>query len=113
MTKQLNIQDVDFEVYLENALKLYGYLFPTTDEQMSVFEENVKDIPLPEKFDSPDFVFENKKQQFKRKGIVLDNSVGERNWALAAREGKEIPEDILAKMKRDKEEARKKQNGNK
>lgn len=113
MTKKVNIQDVDFEAYLENALKSYGYLFPTTDEQMSIFEENMGDIPLPEEFISPDFVFENKKRVFKKKAIVIDNSEGERNWALAARDGKDISADMLAKMKKDKEEAKKKQNRNK
>ena len=110
MTKKIDIHNADFEAYLENALKSYGYLFPTTDEQMSIFEENMENIPLPEELESPDFVFENKKQIFKRKPIFLDNSEGERNWALAAREGKDIPEDILAKMKKDKEEAKRKLN---
>lgn len=115
MNKKINIHDVDFDAYLENALKSYGYLFPTTDEQMSIFEENIEGSPLPKEFESPDFVFENKKQIFKQKLIVIDNSEGERNWALAAREGKDISEDILEKMKKDKEEAKKrqKQNGNK
>jgi len=108
MKKKINIQDADFEAYLENALKSYGHLFPTTDEQMSVFEDNMENIPLPEELESPDFVFKGKKQTFKQKTIVFDNSEGERNWALAARDGKEIPEDILAKMKKDKEEAKKK-----
>ena len=45
----------DFEAYLENALKSHGYLFPTTDEQMSVFEENIDYIPLPKELESPDF----------------------------------------------------------
>lgn len=34
------------------------------------------------------------------------------NWAIAARDGKDIPSDILEKMKQDKEEAKKRQNGN-
>lgn len=113
MNKKINIHSVDFETYLENALKSYGYLFPTTDKQMSIFEENMENISLPEELESPDFVFENRKQTFKQTTFVIDNTDGERNWAMAAREGKEIPENILAKMKKDKEEAKKKRNGNK
>ena len=113
MTKKINIQDVDFEAYLENTLKSYGYLFPTTDEQMSIFEENMEDIPLPEELESPNFVFEDKKQTFKRAIIPFENSESDKNWALAAREGQEITEEMLEKMKKDKEEAKKKQNGNK
>ena len=112
MTKKIKIQDSDFEAYFENALRSHGYLFPTTDEQMSVFEESIDYIPLPKELESPDFVFEDKKQTLKKRVIAIDNSEGERNWALAAREGKDIPEDMLAKMKRDKEEAKKKKNDN-
>ena len=39
MKKKINIQEVDFEVYLDNALKSCGYLFPETDEQISIFEK--------------------------------------------------------------------------
>lgn len=112
MKKRINIQEADFELYLDNALKSYGYLFPETDEQMTVFEENMETISIPEELESPDFVFEGKKRVFTPTIIPINNSEGENNWALAARDGKEIPSDILEKMKKDKEEARKKLNGN-
>ena len=41
MKKKINIQEVDFEVYLDNALKSCGYLFPETDEQISIFEKDM------------------------------------------------------------------------
>ena len=41
-THKMNISDANFEAFLENAIKSYGYLFPTTDEQMSTFEENIR-----------------------------------------------------------------------
>ena len=44
MKKRINIQEADFELYLDNALKSYGYLFPETDEQMTVFEENMENM---------------------------------------------------------------------
>lgn len=113
MIKKININDIDFEAYLDNALKSYGYLFPLTDEQMSVFEENMENIPLPENLESAKCIFEGKKRKMPPVTVIINNTEGERNWAIAAREGKEIPEDILAKMKKDKEEAKKKQNGNK
>lgn len=113
MAKKIDMNSIDFEVYLDNALKSYGYLFPLTDEQMSVFEKNLEEIPLPEEFESPDFIFEGKARTLTQTIKVIDNSEGERNWAFAARDGKEISEEILIKMKKDKEEAKKKQNGNK
>lgn len=113
MIKKININDIDFEAYLDNALKSYGYLFPLTDEQMSVFEENMENIPLPENLESVDCIFEGKKREMPPIRVTINNTEGERNWAIAAREGKEIPKEILAKMKKDKEEAKKKHNGNK
>lgn len=67
MTKKIKIQDADFEAYLANALKSHGYLFPTTDEQMSFFEENIDYIPLPKELESPDFVFEETREKFPEK----------------------------------------------
>lgn len=112
MKKIINIQEIDFELYLDNALKSYGYLFPETDEQMSIFEENMGEISLPKELDSPNFIFNSERKVFKRKAVAFDNSEGENNWAIAARDGKDIPDNILEKMKKDKEEAKKKQNGN-
>lgn len=112
MKKKVGIQEVDFEVYLDNALKSHGYLFPETDEQISIFEEDMDQMPIPEDLNSPDFVFKSTRRITKKSPVVFDNSEGEKNWAIAARDGKDIPNDILEKMKKDKEEAKKKQNGN-
>jgi len=97
----------DFEKYLSNALKQYGYLFPETDSQMAVLEKNLENIPLPQEFESPDFVFSGNRKNFKTIKFSIDNTEGEYNWAIAAREGKEIPDDMLAEMQKDKENARK------
>ena len=45
------------EAYIKDLLKSTGYLFPETDEQMSIYEANVTLIELPEKFRTPEFVF--------------------------------------------------------
>lgn len=114
MEKKAKTYNEGFEGYLENALKSYGYLFPTTDNQMSCFEKNLEEFPLPKEFESPDFIFTKKEKKKIKKTITIpDNTEAERNWALAARDGKDISDDILLKMKKDKEEAKKKQNGNK
>ncbi len=113
MKEKINIHDIDFESYLENALKSNGYLFPETDEQMDIFEEQMENIPFPKELNSPDFVFSDKRRIFMKTEKFIDNIEGEKNWAIAARDGKEISNDIFAKMKKDKEEARKKLNGDK
>lgn len=114
MENKVNIHDEKFENYLINALKSHGYLFPTTDDQMFCCEKNLENHTLPEEFESPDFVFAQKgKRKFLNKNIFTTNSKAERNWSLAARDGKDIPEEILLKMKKDKEAAKKIQNGDK
>ena len=37
------------EAYIKDLLKSTGYLFPETDEQMSIYEANVTLRELPEK----------------------------------------------------------------
>jgi len=113
MKKVTDMHDAEFEHYVNKGLKSLGYAFPETDEQMSVFEKRIGTHSLPEEFQSPDFVFNNE-----RKAPIISfqkqiNETAEKNWAIAARDGKDIPDDILAKMKTDRENARKKRNGNK
>ena len=76
------------------------------------FEKDMDQIPIPECLNSPDFVFKSQRRIIKKNLKVFDNSEGDMNWAIAARDGKDIPSDILEKMKQDKEEAKKRQNGN-
>lgn len=111
MKKVTEMHDAEFEHYVNNGLKSLGYAFPETDDQMSVFENKISILPLPEELQNPDFVFNN---QRKVRVISIQNQineVAESNWAIAAREGKEIPKEILEKMKKDKENARSKSNG--
>jgi hypothetical protein len=110
MKKKIAIDRIDFEAYANNALKSYGFLFPDTDEQMDVFEETMESITLPSELESPSFVFDAKSPTAvtPRMRISVRNDVSENNWAVAARDGKNIPDGIWAQMKRDKEEAKKK-----
>jgi len=109
----MDTENMDFERKLNIALKQYGYLFPETDSQIAVLEKNLVDVPLPEEFETSDFVFSGKQRRHTSTVIPFNNSEGENNWAIAARDGKEIPDNIRAKMKADKEDARKKHAGNK
>lgn len=105
------IDDINFEESIQNSLKSYGYLFPDSDEQMEICEEEIDIIDLPEKFSTPNFVFNGDKVKKPTPVKQLDNNADERNWAIAARDGENLPQSILDKMKRDKENAIK--NGNK
>lgn len=113
MKKVIDMHDAEFERYVNSGLKSLGYIFPETDEQMAIFEKKVGNHPLPEEFQSPEFVFKNERKSLSFSIKHEVNESAERNWAIAARDGKDIPHDILAKMKRDKENARLNKNGNK
>jgi len=102
--------NMNFEQQLNSVLRQYGYLFPETDYQVAVLEKNLDDVPLPQEFASPDFVFNGNRKTFKTTKIAINNTEGETNWAIAARDGKEIPDDMWIEMKKDKENARKNQN---
>ena len=84
-----------------------------TDEQMEIFESTVEFKEVPEEFASSSFVYLSKKKTRNILSVQHANTEGERNWAIAAREGGEIPEDIRQKMRKDKETARKETNGDK
>ena len=58
MRRGINVEHIDFEMFLDNTLKSYGYLFPETDEQMEVFEKTVELKELPLKFQNSSFVFD-------------------------------------------------------
>ena len=53
------IKDLDvFEAKLGSALRASGHLFPTTDREMEHFLDQTDPVTLPEKYQTPDFIFE-------------------------------------------------------
>jgi len=108
----MDTENMDFERHLKNMFKQNGYLFPETDFQIAELEKNLGNVPLPEEFETPDFVYSGKYRKHNPITISIDNTEGEKNWAIAARDGKDISDDVWAIMNSDKEEARKRQNDN-
>ena len=113
MKEMFNREFPDFEGQVAETLKSLGYLFPETDEQMEIFESTVELKEVPEEFTSSSFVYLSKKKTGNILSVQHANTEGERNWAIAARDGGKIPEDIRQKMRKDKETARKETNGDK
>lgn len=111
MKKVADMHDAEFEHYVSKSLKSLGYAFPETDEQMTVFEKRISTQSLPKEFQSPDFVFNNERKTPVNSFQNQINEVAESNWAIAARDGKSLPTEILNKMKKDKENTRSKNNG--
>lgn len=102
MEKKINDLNA-FEAELRTALKSTGYLFPTTDKEMDYFMEHGEPIELPLKYQSLDFLFNEEVAPIEQITCnEIDLSETSNNWALAARNGKELPQSILEKMKEDK-----------
>mgnify|MGYP000862248542 FL=1 len=115
MKKKLKTHDIDFETFLENALKSHGYMFPETDEQLAVFEENMECRAVPEELDLPDLEYKsgNEGKYYCKKSTPEIDPENEKNWAIAAREGKDLTREVLDQMKRDRDKQRAGSGGNK
>lgn len=110
MKKKIDIDRFDFDMYINDTLKSYGFLFPENDEQMKIYEQTMESVTLPSELESPSFVFDMDKMNYVTPKISrpVQNIENERNWAIAARDGKDIPADIWEQMKRDKEASKNK-----
>ncbi len=98
-----------FEVEVASALRSTGHLFPQTDREMDYFLEHAENVPLPEKYRTPDFLFTDRISSVERMEIkTIDITGTAKTWAMAARNGKELPRSILDKMKEDKKNSQKK-----
>ena len=109
MNKEIKDLDV-FEVKLCSALRSTGRLFPTTDREMDLFLANTESGTMPEKYQTPDFILQDD-SHFAERNVnvrVVDFSGTAQSWALAARNGKKLPQSILDRMREDKKNSIKK-----
>lgn len=108
MDKKKNGLDA-FEAEVVSALRSTGHLFPTTDKEMNYFLEHNDPVPVPQKYQTPDFLFTKEQAPVeKTRTQTIDYSSTAKNWSMAARNGKDLPQSILDKMKEDKKNSRKK-----
>lgn len=107
-----SIKDLDvFEVKLGAALKATGHLFPTTDSEVEYFMAHAQRETVPEKYQSPGFIFKDEAIARVRKKACVTKvrfTGTAQTWAMAARNGKDLPQSILDKMKEDKKNSLKK-----
>jgi len=99
-----------FERKLVKSLKCSGHLFPETDDEIRAFDQHFskeikasgKNIPNPAAL-----LAKGRVDKMWTVKTEIDESVKE-NLAQAAREGKEIPDEIKRKMIDDRNNAKKK-----
>jgi hypothetical protein len=105
MTDKKNIFENDFEDSFEKSLKSLGYLFPSTENEVDSFEANNKLEEIPENYCNPiDLISKSKIHPPKIKNIIDFNKSVD-NLSRAARKGSEIPDDIINKMKSDRDKS--------
>lgn len=105
MIDKKNIFENDFEDSFEKSLKSLGYLFPSTENEIESFELNNKLEEIPENYCNPIDLISKSKIQLPNIKNIIDFNKSIDNLARAARNGSEIPNDIINKMKSDRDKA--------
>ena len=95
---------------IETAMRMKGWLLPTTDEAIAQLEAEVSANPvdLPDSLKSPEAVFERIQQPRvyrQRQNSAEQNAASKSLCALAAREGGEIADEVRIQMQQDGEDA--------
>lgn len=95
----------DFEDSFKKSLKSLGHLFPTTEDEVEAFEENNEIKEVPENYLNATDLLTTAKQTSINKTEQDNYNKSSENLAMAARKGGNIPEEILKKMKSDRDKA--------
>lgn len=105
MSDKKHITDQD----LISALRQKGLIVPITEEDVDTFEKAIKEHnipPLPAELDYPDSILKRSYSDRPPK-LATDHNEDIADLARAAREGKTIPQSVLNKMKKDRDDAEK------
>ena len=103
MTDKKNTLKSDFEDSFKKSLKSLGYLFPTSEDEVEAFEENNKIEEVPENYFSASELLSKSKITTVESKVQLGVNKSTENLAMAARKGGKISEDVLKKMKSDRD----------
>lgn len=94
---------------LLSALRQRGFIVPRTEQDIDVFEQAIKEHnipPLPADLDDPDAILKRGYSQ-RRLTLATEQNEDVTDLARAARDGKAIPQSVLDKMKKDRDDAEK------
>jgi hypothetical protein len=91
-------------------LRKYGYAIPLSEEEVIAFEnKHAKDYELPSEWSSIDNIIEKDTTDQKKVISLNDNHSKNKSvnpLSMAAREGKEITDEIRKRMNKDKNDAK-------
>ncbi len=105
MSDNINTLNNNFEDSMEKSFKSLGYLFATSEDEVEYFETHNKLEEVPESFCSANEILSKSKHSIIKRKFVLDDNRSIENLARAARKGGDISEEILKKMKLDRDKA--------
>ena len=94
---------------LLSALRQRGFVVPKTEADIEAFEQAIKQHnipPLPADLDDPEAILKRGYAHRPPK-LATDQNQDIADLARAARDGKTIPQSVLDKMKKDREDAEK------
>lgn len=95
------------ESIIQKTLRTSGFIFPETPEEVNEFENQfgTTDVDVPNQLKDLSFMDNRTSSKLSK---VLDNKFSITNLAMVARGGMELPNDIIEKMKNDRESIKKK-----
>lgn len=94
------------------ALKKYGYIFPESEEELKLSEENISkmDFEIPVKLNDPLKILKaGRIEKISEFNSFYDAEL-EENLAQAARDGSNIPDEVWEQMEKDRKKAENKNN---
>lgn len=94
---------------LLSALRQKGFIVPKTEQDVDAFEEAIKHHnipPLPADLDDPEALLKRSYSHHTPR-LATGQNEDVADLARAAREGKVIPQSVLDKMKKDRDDAEK------
>jgi hypothetical protein len=110
--KDFNADDEEMNKRLYFHLKKMGMAFPDSDEDLEYFMEHVKrqNVTIPKDLPSPEDILSN--GFLSMKGSMNDSISDDvmENLAQAAREGGDIPPEIMKKMEDDRKKSEEREN---
>lgn len=94
--------------HLLSMLRRKGFITPKTEAEVDAFEQAIKehDIPpLPAELNDPEAILKKPYSNRSLKLTTEEDSQDAENLARAARDGKTLPQSVLDKMKKDRDDA--------
>lgn len=102
-----NLDDSSFDADFSKALRRFGYLFPESEDELEYFKSIIASdtFEIPKELCDPLKIISKSKITGVSNVLPIANEAVVENLAMAAREGKEIPKEILDQMKSDRKKS--------